>query len=207
VYVSGVTGIHEHEIAGRWQSLPSRITGLLRAVPLACCLALSAVATGCGSSPASHGAVAPSAPTSVHSTQSPRDPHAQILAAYTGMWHAFADSAHTADYQPGPLQPYTAGDALSALTHGLYENHRHGVVIRGALVLDPRVTSMTPARNPSRARVTDCADDAHWLEYSTSGRRVSGSPAGKHRIYAWLRLFGTAWKVTEVVVEKAGTCQ
>lgn len=126
-----------------------------------------------------------------------------ILGAYTGMWHAFAAAARTADYQPGPLARYAAGDALSVLTRGLYENHLHGVVVRGAPALDPRVTGVTSAS----AAVTDCADDAHWLEYSTSGRPAIGAPAGHRRIYAWLRLFGSTWKVTEVVVEKAGTCE
>jgi hypothetical protein len=180
--------------------------GLLRAVPLACCLALSVVATGCGSSPAGHGAVAPSAPASVHSTQSPRDPHAQILAAYTGMWRAFATLARTASYQPGPLERYAEGNALTLLGHGLSENHQHGIVIRGAPVLKPEVTSMTPAKNPDRATVRDCADDTHWRQYSKSGHPVSGAPTGHRRIYAWLHLFSGVWKVTEVVVEKAGTC-
>jgi hypothetical protein len=74
-------------------------------------------------------------------------------------------------------------------------------------VLNPQVTSMMPATSPNRATVRDCADDTHWRQYSKSGRPVSGAPTGHRRIYAWLHLFGGAWKVTEVVVEKAGTCR
>lgn len=173
----------------------------LAAIVASCC-----VATGCGSSSAGRGKASPSAPADVRSTQSRGDPHAQILAAYTGMWQAFASSARTENYQPGPLQPYAAGDALTVLTHALYANHRQNVILRGAPVLDPQVTQMTPPGRPDSARVIDCASDKHWLQYTPQGRPVAGAPAGKHRIYAWLRLFDATWKATEVVVEKAGTC-
>jgi hypothetical protein len=176
----------------------------LAAIVVSCCVA--AAAAGCGSSPAGHGTASPSVPASVRATQSPGDPHAQILAAYTGMWQAFVVSARTSDYQPGPLQPYAEGTALTLLTHALYVNHQQNVVIRGEPVLHPQVTQITPSSSPDSARLTDCANDTHWREYSRSGGPVKGSPAGSHRIYAWLRLFSGTWKVTYVVVEKAGTC-
>jgi len=123
------------------------------------------------------------------------------------MWRAYATAARTADYQPGALSQYAAGDALMILTRSLYENHQHGVVVRGAPALHPRVTGLTPNGNPDSSSVSDCADDSRWREYTTSGQPASGgAPAGRHRIYARLRLFGSAWKVTNLVVEKAGTC-
>ena len=180
------------------------IAKALAAIVAGCCVA--GLAAGCGSSPAGHSVATPSAPAPVHSTQRPGDPRSQILAAYTGMWQAFAALARTASYQPGPLERYAAGNALTLLGQGLYQNHMHGVVIRGAPALDPRVTGMTPASNPDSSTVSDCADDTHWLEYSRAGRPVSGAPTRHRRIYAWLRLFSGVWKVTYVVVEKAGTC-
>jgi hypothetical protein len=182
-----------------------RIATALAAVAAGCCMA--GAAAGCSSSsPPTHEPATPAPPATARSTQSPGDPHAQILAAYTSMWRAFAAAARTADYQPGPLEQYAEGNALTLLTHGLYVNHQHGVVIHGAPVLDPKVTGLIPPGNPSKATVTDCADDRHWLEYSTSGRPVAGASTGHRRIYAWLQLFGSTWKVTYVVVEKAGTC-
>jgi hypothetical protein len=178
----------------------------LRATALAGCLA--AAVAGCGASTTSHAPPSPSAsPSAADSTAAAGDPRSQILGAYTGMWHAYTAAASTADYQSAALSQYAAGDALMILTRSLYENHRHGVVVRGAPVLDPRVTGMGPARNPDSSSVTDCANDTRWREYTTSGRPASGgAPAGRHRIYAQLRLFGSAWKVTSLVVEKAGTC-
>jgi hypothetical protein len=122
------------------------------------------------------------------------------------MWHAYAVAARTADYQASSLSQYAAGDALTILTRALYDNHQQDVVLRGAPVLDPQVTAMTPAASPDSSSVTDCADDSQWLQYTTSGQPASGAATGRHRIYAQLQLFGAVWKVTSLVVEKAGTC-
>jgi hypothetical protein len=178
----------------------------LRAMALAGCVA--AGAAGCGGSPASHPSPAPSATSSASSpgTSAPGDPRSQILAAYTGMWHAYAIAARTADYQSDALSQYAAGDALMILTRALYDDHQHGVVLRGTPAFAPRVTSMTPAASPDSSWVTDCADDSRWRQYTTSGQPASGAPAGRHHVYAQLRLFGPVWKVTYLVVEKAGTC-
>jgi len=176
----------------------------LRAAALAGCV--SAGAAGCGGSPASYPSPVLPVASAAGSTAAPGDSRTLILAAYAGMWRAYAAAARTADYQPGALSRYAAGDALMILTRSLYENHQRGVVLRGAPVLDPQVTAMTPAAAPDSSSVTDCADDSRWLQYTTSGKPASGAPAGRHRIYARLQLFGTAWKVTTVVVEKAGTC-
>jgi hypothetical protein len=179
----------------------------LRAAAVAGCVA--AGVAGCGGSqagrpsPASSATPAASAPGS---TLAPRDPRSQILDAYTSMWQAYTAAARTADYQPGALSQYAAGDALMILTRSLYDDHQHGVVLRGAPALDPKVTGMTPAGNPGSSAVTDCADDSRWLQYTKSGQPASGAPAGRHRIYAQLRLFSAVWKVTNLVVEKAGTC-
>lgn len=184
------------------------ITKAVRAIALAGCLA--AGGAGCGGSPPGHPALSspasPSGAGSTGGTATPGDLRTQIVDAYTGMWHAYAVAARTADYQPGALARYAAGDALMILTRSLYDDHQHGVVLRGAPALHPRVTGLTPARNPDIASVTDCADDSRWRRYTTSGRPASGTPAGRHRIYAQLRLFSPAWKVTSLVVEKAGTC-
>jgi hypothetical protein len=179
----------------------------LRAAAVVGCVA--AGVAGCGGSPAGHPSPVSSATPAASapgSTLAPRDPRSQILGVYTRMWRAYAAAARTADYQPGVLSQYAAGDALMVLTRSLYDDHQHGVVLRGAPVLGPRVTGMTPAGNPVSSAVTDCADDSRWLQYTKSGQPASGAPVGRHRIYAQLRLFSSVWKVTNLVVEKAGTC-
>jgi len=182
--------------------------GIARALPVL--VAAGCLAAGCGSPPGPPGrppsSRASARPPAASGTAPAGDPRALILGAYTGMWDAYAVAARTADYQPGPLSRYAAGDALTVLTRSLYDDHQKGVVLRGAPVLDPKVTGMALAGNPGTSDVTDCADDTRWRQYTTSGKPASGVPAGRHRIYAQLRLFGTAWKVTNLVVEPAGTC-
>jgi hypothetical protein len=118
------------------------------------------------------------------------------------MWRAYAAAAATASYQPGTLSQFAAGDALMILTRSLYDNHQHGVVLRGQPVLNPRVTGLGAAT----AAVTDCADDSRWRQYTTSGQPAGGEQAGRHLIRARLQLLGASWKVTSLVVERAGTC-
>jgi hypothetical protein len=131
---------------------------------------------------------------------------AQVLAAYTGMWRAYAAAARTAAYQSPALSQYAAGEALMALIHSLYLDHQRHVVARGGPVLHPRVVSLALAASPAQASVSDCADDSHWLTYHTSGTPAGGAVAGRHRVMALLRLFGAQWKVTYFVAQKAGTC-
>ncbi len=180
-----------------------------RRAPRTCLLAAGActLLAACG-----NGASTP-VPTPVSATHALRlpaaasgDPQTAILNAYTGMWHAYAVAARTAGYQASSLSQYAAGDALMVLTRALLNDQQQGVVLRGAPVLDPQVTAMTPASGPDSSSVTDCADDSQWLQYTTTGQPASGAPAGRHRIYAQLQLFGQVWKVTGLVVEAAGTC-
>jgi len=122
------------------------------------------------------------------------------------MWRVYAVAARTADYTSPALARYAAGDALMVLVRSLYNDHQRRVVIRGRPVLHPRVVSLAPATSPVQARVVDCLNDRHWLTYSRSGAPAAGAPAGPHRVAARLRLFGSVWKVTFFVAEKAGTC-
>jgi hypothetical protein len=156
-----------------------------------------------GAAPTPH--PSPSAP-SVPAPASPADPRAQALRAYLGMWNAFVTASRTADYQSASLARYAAGDALSVLVHGLYENYRDGIVTRGQPLFDPRVTIAASGGVAVGASVTDCADSSRWLDYYTSGRPDGGPPHGRRRIRAQLQLFDGTWKVTYLVVGKEGTC-
>lgn len=185
--------------------LPVSATAL-RTTALAC---FAAGTAACAGSAATHAAPAPSGSppaSAAAATAPPGDPRAQLVGAYEGMWHAYAAAAGTGDYQTGALSHYAAGDALAVLTRSLYDNHQDRIVLRGAPALHPQVTGMSPPSGPDTASVTDCADDSRWLQYTTAGRPASGATAGRHSVYARLQLFGTEWKVTYLVVGKAGTC-
>jgi hypothetical protein len=134
------------------------------------------------------------------------DPAQQARLAYLGMWTAFVQASHTADYQSPALARYAAGGALSVLVHGLYANYQNGIVTRGKPVFHPEVTVATRNGQPFQANVTDCADSSHWLDYYRSGKAVSESAPGRRRIIAQLQPFSGVWKVTYLNVGKEGTC-
>ena len=173
---------------------------------LACCAAagLAGCATG---TPGSQSTAAPdrtlSAPASAAATG---DPRALARQAYLGMWQAFFTASRTADYQSQALDHYAAGSALELLIRGLYQNHLEGIVTRGVPSHKVTVTmTKTPAGTPE-ASVTDCSDDSGAVAYSKSGKPVQGEAPGRQAISAQVQPFDGTWKVTDLVVEKTGSC-
>ena len=95
-------------------------------------LVLAAVTACSSSAPEPHQSQATPtlAPSSAPASGNPR---ALARQAYLGMWQAFVAASRTADYQSASLAHYAAGDALSLLTRGLYQNYRNGIVTRPAV--------------------------------------------------------------------------
>ena len=178
----------------------------LRAAVLACCAA--AGLAGCASgTPATQSTVLPdrtvSAPASTAATGDP-----QVLArqAYLGMWQAFFTASRTADYQSPSLAHYAAGAALELLIHGLYQNYREGIVTRGTPSHDVAVAMTKTSLGTPEAKVTDCSDTSGSGTYYKSGKPAAGGSPGRQAIYAQVQPFDGTWKVTSLVVEKAGSC-
>ena len=176
-----------------------------RAAVLACCAA--AGLAGCAAATSSQSSVLPdrtvSAPASTAATGNP-----QVLArqAYLGMWQAFFTASRTADYQSPSLDRYAAGSALELLVHGLYQYHQEGIVTRGTPSHDVAVTMAKTSLGTLEAKVTDCSDSAGSGTYYKSGKVAPGDPPGRHEVSAQVQPFDGTWKVTYLVVDKAGTC-
>ena len=169
---------------------------------------LAAGTAGCasgtaGSRPPARTSAVPSAPASPAQTGGPQ---ALARAAYLRMWQAYVVAARTADYQAPGLDHYTAGGALSTLTHALYQEHQEGDVSLGQPVLHPAVTlAKGSGGGVTQADVTDCADSSHWRDYH-GGKPVAGQDLRRRYIIARLQPFDGTWKVTYLNVGKAGTC-
>jgi hypothetical protein len=177
----------------------------LRAAVLACC---AAGLVGCASdTPSSQSTALPdrtvSAPTSTAATG---DPQALARQAYLGMWQAFTTASRTADYQYPSLDRYAAGAALTLLTRGLYQNYREGIVTRGTPSHSVAVTMAKTSLGTPEAKVTDCSDTSGSGTYYKSGKPAAGGSPGRQAIYAQVQPFDGTWKVTSLVVEKAGSC-
>ena len=178
----------------------------MRAAVLACCAA--AGLAGCApGTPGSQSTALPyrtvSAPASTAATGDPR-----VLArqAYLGMWQAFFTASRTADYQSPSLDHYAAGSALELLIHGLYQYHQEGIVTRGTPSHSVSVTMAKASLGTPEAKVTDCSDSAGSGTYYKSGQPAAGGATGRQAIYAQVQPFDGTWKVTYLVVERAGSC-
>lgn len=184
-----------------------------RVAPLGVALGLAIAASGCG--PARHSSAtepptarpAPSTPTAVsRSVPASARPREAALAAYRGMWGAFAAAARSSNAADPVLARYASGGALRLLRKSLRADRAQGVVTRGRLVLNPRVTKVGPEKRPRRVWVRDCADASHWLRYERASGRRTGGKAGRHHAEALVELSGGRWRVSAFFVEKAGTC-
>jgi hypothetical protein len=141
-----------------------------------------------------------------NTTGAPTNPKAEVLAAYRGMWSDLVTAARTSDYQSPLLADHATGSALTLFVQGLARDQLRGIVTTGEPVLDPSVTSLLPSSAPTHATVTDCFDDTHWVEFTTSGTRAKNASAGRRATTALLTEQAGSWKVTQLTVRAVGTC-
>ncbi len=183
---------------------PRRPARVLWVCLVACALGAGLASCDSSTPPAASPTTRPSGPTST--SPGGGDPSTEVLAAYREMWADLVAAARTSDFQSPLLSHYTTGDAHTLFVQGLAHDQLHGIVTRGEPVIDPRISSLTPAGHPTRATVTDCFDDAHWLEYTTSGARAKNTPGGRRATTADLIMSRGTWKVTELAVGSVGSC-
>jgi hypothetical protein len=173
-----------------------------RALPAGLVTGLSAVLlTACAG-----GAAPTTAPPTTRSSPTVTNPTSGALAAYRAMWADLVSAARTSDFQSTQLPQHATGQALTLFVQGLARDQLHGIVTRGEPLLHPVVTSLSPDRDPTRATVTDCFDDTHWLEYKTSGAPAKNTAGGRRATTAELVRTAGTWKVTQITVGKTGTC-
>ncbi len=131
----------------------------------------------------------------------------KALEAYRGMWAAYQKAGANADPADADLAKYTTGSALDRLVKGLTSVRDRGLVFKGEVALAPRVTSVTPTDSPTRAQITDCADDSKSLLYKKSGELYNDTPGGRRLVTATVEDTGSGvWKVTVLAPQGVGTC-
>ena len=170
----------------------------IRVLPLLCTAAVLLAACSAGSSPAT-------APTTA-ARAAPIDPAGEVLTAYRTMWADLVTAAQTSDFKSPLLAQHATGEALSLFVQGLARDQLHGIVTRGVTVHHPSVASLAPVGNPTHATIADCFDDAHWVEYKTSGGLAKNTPGGRRTTTAGLVKSSGTWKVSQITVGATGTC-
>lgn len=130
----------------------------------------------------------------------------EALTAYRGMWTAFEQAAATADPDNSDLRTYASDDALRLIVASLVSDRSKGMVIKGALHLDPTMTTPSPMTTPTQVGIADCVDMRNWLIYKASGGLWDNVPGGFHYVTATVKESGQTWKVTTLVVGAIGSC-
>lgn len=121
------------------------------------------------------------------------------------MWEAFAHAAKTSNQSDPQLSQYASEAALDSITSSLSKDRNAGLVTKGPLSVDPRVTAARPKTMPSEVDVVDCLDATHWLKYKRSGGLADKTPGGRHKVTAVVKDVG-GWKVTSFAARSAGSC-
>jgi hypothetical protein len=187
----------------------ARITGLMLCTVA---LVLSACGGATTAAPPTSAPTNASAPvagvtsTTLTAAQHSAQVSSQVLAAYRAMWGDLVTAAETSDFQSSLLPLHATGVALTLLTQGLARDELHSIVTRGITTHRPRVTSLSPSADPNRATVTDCFDDAKWIEYTTGGARAKNNPGGRRATAAELVRSSGVWKVSQLTIGATGTC-
>ncbi|AXK35900.1 hypothetical protein DVA86_28075 [Streptomyces armeniacus] len=124
------------------------------------------------------------------------------------MWQTMAEAGKTSDWRSPKLSEYATGDALSAISRGMYADHLNGLVTKGSPKNSPKVTSTDPKTNPDTVMISDCGDSSHWLKYrKDSGELADEEPGGRQAITAEVKKqSGQGWKVTRFAVEGVDSC-
>ena len=132
---------------------------------------------------------------------------ARAIAAYRGMWNAYAAAGEVADPAHGDLAQYATGDALEALSGALDGYRKKEQVMKGRPVMNPRVTGRSPGNPIRQLEVEDCADSTNWLVYDKSGALTNDEPGGRRFIAATVKSAeGGVLKVSSFGVHEVGTC-
>ncbi|GAA3390308.1 hypothetical protein [Cryptosporangium minutisporangium] len=152
----------------------------------------------------------PPAPSLSASPSLPPDVAARndAVAAYTGMWAAFAHAGETADYKSPELPRYATGEALTRLVNALRTNHGKKRYYRGRPILAPEVTAAEPKDTPTRVTILDCEDSRNWLAVDADGK-PDGTPdpsSQRQQVEATVVKTGAVWKVSRFVAPEGSSC-
>lgn len=142
-----------------------------------------------------------SAPTSGANAANER-----AIAAYRGMWQAYAEAGRTSNPDDLGLSVYAIGNALKALQVGLETNKKQGLITTGKPIASPQVTSITPAAEPDSAEVSDCLDTTDFRRTKADGTPFTDSPGGRRAVKATLKKINNQWKVTDFLPGEVGSC-
>jgi hypothetical protein len=171
----------------------------------------SALPSASGSSPLSGSASVAASPAVTTTSAQASAAIARALTAYRAAfadWAAVTAVADKADYQNPRLADHMSGQALETVTQSVYVNTNvDQAITKGAPVLHPSFGEVVPANDPTQVVVNDCVDTSDWLLWTSDGTRLYNNVPGGHRKTQSLVVYADgAWKVSQLYMQKVGTC-
>lgn len=129
----------------------------------------------------------------------------RALAAWSGMWRAYAVAGLTANSNEPELARYAADRALATLRDGLNSYASKGQVLKGHLASRPRVAEVSPPNHPTEVTIADCIDTTAFLVYE-DGEPEDDEPGGRRSAMGTVTLLTDGWRVTSFGIREVGTC-
>ncbi|MFE4444499.1 hypothetical protein [Streptomyces sp. NPDC056820] len=178
-------------------------------------LLLGATVTGCGSGGDSKvGTPAVSVGTTAAPTASATpDPQAAqkaaVLKAYRQMTTAQAAAYRTASEKEADLQRYATLEALGKIRLDLARMKEAGMVVRGEVGHDPKVTSLDLNAQTPKATLSDCIDLSKYQTYDLRAKKVIPLPTAQPLRYvatAKAERWSGRWMVTDIDTQGGSAC-
>ncbi|WP_163506569.1 hypothetical protein [Fodinicola acaciae] len=151
-------------------------------------------------------AATPSQSTGATTENADQAARRQALTAYQGMWTAVKKAGLTSNSADPDLAKYASSNALATITKKLTMDRASGLVTKGDIGIQPKVSSVAPPNAPTVVNIVDCADDSRWLRYRKDNGAPADTPGGRHRVTAIVQQIG-GWRVTSFALDdRAGSC-
>ena len=129
---------------------------------------------------------------------------AAALAAYRGFRKAQVAAEAVANAHSADLAKYAGDKALAQERANLLQLARAGIVVRGAPLLDPRVSSASP----TVVTITDCVDTTHWQPVYKATGKSAAAPNQPTRVLATAlaRPYADRWLIQELTTDRSRPC-
>ena len=129
---------------------------------------------------------------------------AAALAAYRGFRKAQVAAEAVANAHSPDLAKYAGDKALAQERANLLQLARVGIVVRGAPVLDPKVSSASP----TAVTITDCVDTTHWQPVYKATGKSAAAPNQPTRVLATAlaRPYADRWLIQELTTDRSRPC-
>lgn len=132
----------------------------------------------------------------------------QLLAAYQGFWNIQVEAYTSGSLNGLPVNTYALGQAFYDIKSTLQYYNSQNLVMRGRPTLSPVVSSISLAKEPYSATITDCIDTTNFLPVD----KTTGEPAKltdkvfRHPWTFTASFDNVQWRIMTGTIDRTRTC-